>query len=230
MEPNNITLDPAKIKNILESVLFVARKPLSLEQLAEVLELPGDDLRPVMEELLAEYQSKGLTIFPAAGGYLMGTNPENADFVQKILRPKVETTLSAQALDTLAIIAYKQPVTRGEVERIRGVNSDYIMDTLISKRLIKEAGRSEALGHPYIYVTSEDFLRHFGLKDLSELPPLPFDINEEPIDFSAILPEEQPVETPAEEQPVQLDETVVVEEIIESVDVPVQETGAENIG
>lgn len=190
----SVTLDPARIKSIIESVLFVARKPLSVEQLEEVLELSRAVFQPVLDELLVEYQAKGLTIFPAAGGYLMGTIPDNADYVQKILRPKVETTLTPTALETLAIIAYKQPVTRGEVERVRGVNSDYVMDTLISKRLIKEAGRSEALGHPYLYVTSEDFLRHFGLKDISELPPLPFDINEEPIDYKAILPEELPQE------------------------------------
>ena len=185
------TIDQSRIKGIIESVLFVARKPLSPDQLAEVLELSPDVFQPVLDELLAEYQAKGITILSVAGGYLMGTNAENADYVQKVLRPKVETTLSPQALDTLAVIAYKQPVTRGEVERVRGVNSDYIMDTLISKRLIKEAGRSEALGHPYIYVTTEDFLRHFGLKDLSELPPLPFDINEEPVDYRSVLPEEQ---------------------------------------
>ena len=185
------TIDQSRIKGIIESVLFVARKPLSPDQLAEVLELSPDVFQPVLDELLAEYQAKGITILSVAGGYLMGTNAENADYVQKVLRPKVETTLSPQALDTLAVIAYKQPVTRGEVERVRGVNSDYIMDTLISKRLIKEAGRSEALGHPYIYVTTEDFLRHFGLKDLSELPPLPFDINEEPVDYRSVLPAEQ---------------------------------------
>ncbi|MBU0630477.1 MAG: SMC-Scp complex subunit ScpB [Candidatus Margulisbacteria bacterium] len=196
-----VALDRSKIKSIIESVLFVARKPLSPDQLAEVLELSQEVFLPALEELLTEYQARGIMIFSVAGGYLMGTNADNAEYVQKVLRPKVETTLSTQALDTLAVIAYKQPVTRGEVERVRGVNADYIMDTLISKRLIKEAGRSEALGHPYIYVTTENFLRHFGLKDLSELPPLPFDINETPVDYRSVLPEEQ-AETPVEAQPV----------------------------
>ncbi|MBI5079034.1 SMC-Scp complex subunit ScpB [Candidatus Saganbacteria bacterium] len=160
-----------RIKNILESLFFVAREPMNLEDLEAATGFPREEMTPVLEELLAEYQGRGIRLMGVAGGYLMGTNPENAAFVQKILQPRVETTLSPQALETLAIIAYKRPVTRAEIEKLRGVDSGGVLDTLLAKKLIREAGRGEAVGRPYLYETTTEFLRHFGLKEITDLPP-----------------------------------------------------------
>jgi segregation and condensation protein B len=122
--------------------------------------------------MIRERQEREVQIFKVAGGYLMGTNPENAEYVKKITNPREETRLSPQALETLAIIAYKQPVTRVEIERLRGVDSGWVIETLLAKKLIREVGRSETVGRPYLYATTEEFLKHFGLKDLKDLPPL----------------------------------------------------------
>jgi segregation and condensation protein B len=180
-----------RIKGVLESLLFVARKPLPLEEVQAALkmEISGEDLARLLEELIREYESKGINIVKVAGGYLMGTNPVNADFVHNLLHAKVQTTLTHQALETLSIIAYKQPVTRAEVERVRGVISDGPIETLLQKRLIQELGRSESVGRPYLYGTTIEFLRHFGLKDLSDLPPLPMSPEEQDAVFKTALHE-----------------------------------------
>jgi segregation and condensation protein B len=166
-------MEPLRAKNVLESLLFVAREPLPLEQLEEATALPKELLSSLLEEMIAEYQGRGIQVHKVAGGYLMGTNPENVDYVEKVLHPREETKLSPQALETLAIIAYKQPVTRVEIERLRGVDSGWVIDSLAAKKLVYEVGRSETVGRPYLYATTEEFLRHFGLKDLASLPPLP---------------------------------------------------------
>ena len=163
-------MESFRLKNALESLLFVARKPLTLEELEEVTACPREQLSACLEELSAEYLPRGMRIVKVAGGYLMGTRPENAEFVEKLLHGKEETTLSPQSLETLSIIAYKQPVTRAEIERLRGVISDGVIETLLAKKLIRELSRSESVGRPYLYGTTTEFLRHFGLKDLSDLP------------------------------------------------------------
>ena len=170
--------------------MFVARKPLSLQELESATAVPRELLSSCLEELSTEYQSRGMHIVKVAGGYLMGTNPENSDYVEKILLTKIETTLSHQSLETLAIIAYKQPVTRAEIERLRGVISDGVIETLLAKKLIREIGRSEAVGRPYIYGTTTEFMRHFGLKDLLDLPPLPESAQEQENLFKSALQEE----------------------------------------
>ena len=190
-----------KIKNIIESLLFIARKPLNAEAALKalsdvkaemVVEATKEQVSAVLEELLAEYQSKGIQIVKVAGGYLMGTNPENADYVHQLLHAKVETALSPQSLVTLSIIAYKQPVTRAEIERIRGVNTDGPIDTLLDKGLIKEVGRSDAVGCPYLYGTTDHFLRQFGIHSLEELPPLPESEQEQEAVFETALHEPEP--------------------------------------
>jgi len=170
-------------------MLFVARQPLTLAELEKALASPQDLLSNCLEELAQEYQKRGLKIIKVAGGYLMGTDPENVDYVEKILSVKVETTLSPQALETLAIIAYKQPVTRNEIERLRGVISDGVIETLLAKKLIRELGRSDNVGRPYLYGTTNEFLRHFGLKEVSDLPPLPESSTEQENLFKSALHE-----------------------------------------
>lgn len=187
-------IQSAKIKGILESLLFVGRKPLPAEEIVQALSnqalnLSREEVFSLLEELIKEYEGRGINIVKVAGGYLMGTNPENADYVHDLLHAKVQTTLTPQALETLAIISYKQPVTRVELERIRGVNSDGPIETLLHKKLIQELGRSSAVGRPYLYGTTTEFLRHFGLKDLSSLPPLPVSPEEQDVVFKSALHE-----------------------------------------
>jgi segregation and condensation protein B len=178
-----------KVKSIIESILFVARKPLSLEEFIEATELPADVLTPALEDLVAGSQARGINVVKVAGGYLMGTNPENVDYVEKILHPKEETRLSPRTLETLAIIAYKQPVTKHEVERVRGVDSGWVIDSLIAKKLVREVGRSDAVGRPYLYSTTELFLRHFGIENVNSLPALPESEAEQETVFKSALHE-----------------------------------------
>ncbi|MCX5726756.1 MAG: SMC-Scp complex subunit ScpB, partial [Candidatus Saganbacteria bacterium] len=162
-----------KIKSVLESILFIANRPLRAEEIAGVLEVPPSLIEQCLKELSLEYEGKGIQVINVAHGWEMATRDENALFVKKLLESPIETTLSPQALETLAIIAYKQPATRGEIENIRGVISDGVIKTLVEKRLIEEVGRGDGVGRPILYGTTETFLRHFGLKDLTDLPPLP---------------------------------------------------------
>jgi len=166
-------MESTRAKTILESLLFVAREPLSLSRLEEATELPKDLLASLLEEMIVEFSGRGIRIHKVAGGFLLGTNHENAEYIEKILHPREETRLSPQALETLAIIAYRQPVTRVEIERLRGVDSGWVIDSLVAKKLVCEVGRSDSVGRPYLYSTTEEFLRHFGLKDIPSLPPLP---------------------------------------------------------
>lgn len=179
-----------RVKNILESLLFAARKPLSLEELGKATLFPRDILAFGLEEISKEFQEKGIRVLKVADGYLMGTNPENVEFVERILHPKEETSLSPQAMETLAIIAYKQPITRNEIERLRGVDSGWVIETLIAKKLVGDAGRSEAPGRPYLYATTDEFIRHFGLNNLNELPPLPASETEQESLFKSALHEQ----------------------------------------
>ncbi|HVN67763.1 MAG TPA: SMC-Scp complex subunit ScpB [Candidatus Sulfotelmatobacter sp.] len=187
-------MESAKVKNILESLLFVARKPVTLVALEEATALPKELLAACLEEMIGEYQPKGVKVFKVAGGYLMGTDPANAEYVEKVLHPREETTLSGRALETLAIISYKQPVTKAEIERLRGVNSDGVVDTLLAKKMVREIKRSDAVGHPYLYGTTPEFLRHFGLHSLVDLPPLPDSVAEQDALFKSALREDVPVE------------------------------------
>ncbi|MGB9612672.1 MAG: SMC-Scp complex subunit ScpB [Candidatus Margulisiibacteriota bacterium] len=182
-------MDSQLIKKILEALLFVAREPLSLEELELAINTPREELKILLEEMISERQDRGIQIFKVAGGYLMGTNPDFADYVKKITNPREETRLSPQALETLAIIAYKQPVTRVEIERLRGVDSGWVIETLIAKKLIQEVGRSETVGRPYLYGTTEEFLKHFGLESLAGLPPLPISEAEQELLFKSALHE-----------------------------------------
>lgn len=193
-------LQPYKIKNIFESLLFVARKPLTLKDIQQALALDGKEqaslvseevILAALNELTKEYESRGINIHQVAGGYLMTSKSENAEYVHSLLHAKVQTTLTVQALETLAIIAYKQPVTKVEVDRIRGVNSDGPVETLLAKKLVQEMGRSDAVGRPYLYGTTTGFLRHFGLKDISSLPPLPISSEEQGDVFKSVLHEEE---------------------------------------
>ncbi len=162
-----------RLKTILESLLFVARKSLTPEELVPLIGVDDTSILEALDELVVEYEGKGLQIAKVAGGWQMFTRSENSEYVEKLLNSPIVTTLSPAALETLSIISYKQPATKLEIDSIRGVDSGGVIDTLLEKRMIKEIGRSDAIGRPILYGTTVEFLRHFGLKDLGDLPALP---------------------------------------------------------
>ncbi len=163
------------IKNIIEALLFISEKPVSLEQIRAVMEeVSPADIRRKILELKDEYESgmRGIVIMEIAGGYQMLSSPHYTDAIRRFFKKRVKEKLSRPALETLAIIAYKQPVSRADIEVIRGVNSDGVVAHLLNKGLIKVVGRKELPGKPYIYGTTKQFLEYFGLKSLRDLPKL----------------------------------------------------------
>jgi segregation and condensation protein B len=164
----------AEAKSIIEAVLFVADRPLSSSQLAILIEMDSDDIELLIHELQKEYDDtkRSFQIMEIANGFQICTRSEYASWIKKFYTTEISSRLSMSALEALAIIAYKQPVTRAGVEEVRGVISDSVIRTLLEKNLINITGRKDAPGRPLIYGTTSDFLIHFGLKDLNELPSI----------------------------------------------------------
>ena len=162
------------MKTVLEALLFVNEKPIEIKELAAVLGVDRKDVENDLKELSQSYieRDSGICIVKVAGGYQMCSRPENEEWIRKMYREKNKHRLSSAALETLAIIAYKQPITRLEVEMIRGVNADGVVRHLLSLSLIKEAGRKEVPGRPFLYITTRKFLEHFGLDTIKDLPGL----------------------------------------------------------
>ncbi|MDR1087456.1 MAG: SMC-Scp complex subunit ScpB [Endomicrobium sp.] len=168
-------MEISEVKKILEALLFVSERPLSLKELKDIVKADFSDisnLENILNELKEEYAvlNKPYEIKFVANGWTFATKPEYSPWIKKLLKEKTVLKLSPSALETLAMIAYKQPVTRAEIDEIRGVESSGVIDTLIEKKLIKIVGRKEVLGKPLLYGTTQDFLKHFGLAHLSELP------------------------------------------------------------
>lgn len=160
---------------VLEAILFVSGEPVPLKRLTDVLEgIEPDRIQRALCRLQEMHDSvgRGLQIVEIAGGYQIATRPECAPWIRALEKIKSATRLSRSALDTLAIVAYKQPATRGEIESIRGVDSAGVLKTMLERRIIKMVGRREGLGRPILYGTTQEFLKYFGLRDLSELPAL----------------------------------------------------------
>lgn len=157
---------------LVESLLFVADSPVSVTRLAEALEATPGQVERALDELEAAYRERGLRLQRAGSRVQLVTAPEAAPAIERFLGLEARTHLSRAALETLAIIAYRQPVSRPEIEAIRGVNSDSALRTLLSVGLIEEVGRAPTVGRPILYGTTFDFLQHFGLRSLEELPPL----------------------------------------------------------
>jgi segregation and condensation protein B len=160
------------IPGALEALLFVSAEPVPPSQLASALEISVSAVESGLQALEGELQTRGLRLQRHAGRVQLTTAPELAERVERFLGLEVTSHLSRAALETLAIIAYQQPVTRPQVEAVRGVNSDGVMKSLLAKGLVQETGRSEGPGRPILYGTAPEFLQHFGLNSLSELPPL----------------------------------------------------------
>jgi segregation and condensation protein B len=158
----------------LEALIFATDEPITLKELCAILELPRAELKAALDGLMEEYrkESHGLRIHEVAGGYRMTTKPEQGQWVTLLKEKRSAQKLSFAALETLAIIAYKQPITAPEIFEIRGVNTSGVLKTLLERRLIKIAGRKNVIGRPILYSTTKEFLIQFGLKDLSELPQL----------------------------------------------------------
>lgn len=168
------TRTPAELVALVEALIFVADEPITTKLLAEVLDEERESVDAAVEELQREYESResGLQIREIAGGWQISTRTEFHEEVRKFLKTRPSAKLSLASLETLAVIAYKQPVTVPEILEIRGVQSATSIKTLLDKRLIIAKGRKEAVGRPMQYGTSKDFLIQFGLKDLTELPSI----------------------------------------------------------
>lgn len=164
----------SQAKGIIEALVFASSEPVQLREIAGILKIHEHTAGDLVDDLVEEYKKnrRGIQIVQVAGGYHYVTNPDYADFVRKMKKTPRHSPLSQAALETLAIIAYKQPVTRAEIESLRGVKVDSSLNTLLERGLIAEKGRKEGPGRPILYVTSGYFLRHFGLNDLNELPKM----------------------------------------------------------
>lgn len=161
-----------ELKAIIEALIFASPDPLTPKTLFRLLESePREDVEAALAELRRDYERPGgLQLVEVAGGYQIVTKPELHDWVRRLFHERKTQKLSVQALETLAVIAYKQPVTMPEIAEIRGVNTSGVIGTLLERRLIKIVGRKQVVGRPFLYGTTREFLMRFGLRDLSELP------------------------------------------------------------
>jgi len=169
-EQNIETELPLSMK--LEALLFVAAEPVPTAQLAAALDVAASVIERGLNELDASLTSRGLRLQRHAGRVQLTTAPQLAELIERFLGLEATSHLSRAALETLAIIAYQQPVTRPQIDSIRGVNSDSMMKSLLSKNLILESGRADGPGRPILYSTTPEFLQHFGLNSILEMPPL----------------------------------------------------------
>ncbi|MBU1726677.1 MAG: SMC-Scp complex subunit ScpB, partial [Candidatus Omnitrophica bacterium] len=163
------------IKPAVEALLFASEKPLTIDVIRKALDnLDAPIVRAALEELKSEYESskRGMRLAEIAGGYLMVTSAEFAPFLKKLFKERSSERLSKPALETLAIIAYKQPLTRLEIETLRNVNVDGVMKSLLDKSMIRISGRKKVPGRPFVYGTTKQFLEHFGLRSLNDLPKM----------------------------------------------------------
>lgn len=167
-----------KVKSIIEALLFAGSEPLKPSEIREAVssavQLTEGGIRAMIGELREEYRSSGrsFTIAEVAGGYRLQTLPEYAEWISKLRAAPSKRKLSAPALETLAIVAYRQPITKAEIEAIRGVNIDGVLENLADRELVETRGRKQAIGKPHLYVTTRKFLEHFGLRELKDLPQI----------------------------------------------------------
>ena len=165
-------MPPSNLRSAVEALLFSSDQPLTLPLLADALETPAEDVSVVLASLGEEYAARdaGVTLREMSGGWVFMTAAGQNEWVTRMLRGKRKTRLSRAALETMAIIAYKQPVTKSEVEAIRGVDASGVLATLLERNLVTIKGRSTVIGRPLLYGTTPEFLNYFGLRELSELP------------------------------------------------------------
>ena len=163
-----------KLKGIIEAILFTIGESVTLDRLASVLEKDPEDLKVILEEMKIDYsaEERGICLIELDGAYQICTKIETYDYVRKLVSQPKKRSLTDVMLETLSIIAYKQPVTKQEIEAIRGVKCDFAVNKLIEYKLVKELGRLETLGRPIVFGTTEEFLRCFGVSSIEELPDI----------------------------------------------------------
>lgn len=169
-----------QVENIIEGILFASGEPVEVAKLAQTLEMPKQEVRAVADHLMHRYEDRegGLCILKLEDSYQMCTNPAYGNYISLALQKKKKPVLSPAALEVLSIVAYKQPVTKAYVEQVRGVESSNVVNNLVEKGYIEEAGKLDAPGRPTLFTTSKEFLRVFGLRSIGELPAIP-EIREE---------------------------------------------------
>ena len=160
---------------LVEAILFVSPEPITAAQISTLLELTPREVKNALEELESHYQGRGIRRQYHKKKIQITSAPEAAPILENMLELETTSTLSQAALETLSIVAYQQPITRPQVDSIRGVNSDGVLRTLLNKGLIDDVGRAEGPGRPILYSTTTEFLKHFGLSSYEELPPLDFE-------------------------------------------------------
>jgi segregation and condensation protein B len=171
---------------LVEALLFASDAPVELERIQGVLDLPSVDAAlALVEDLRERYERQGsaLQVIEAGGGYRLVTRPEVAPWLVRLARSRSRSRLSRPALETLAIIAYRQPVSRPDIDAVRGVNSEGVLESLMERRMVRTAGRKDAPGRPFLYQTTREFLVAFGLRDLTDLPE---------IEGELLVPESEP--------------------------------------
>ena len=179
-----------ELKAVIEGLLFVSGdEGITLKQIAKILDISEEATALVLNELHYDYEhvNRGMKIIQSNEVYHLTTKPEHSKFYKKMLQNPRSTRMTQASLETLAIIAYKQPITRSEIEEIRGVNSDYAVQTLLARSLIEAVGRKDTLGRPIMFGTNTEFLTYFGLSTIDELPPLPETFDEMLIEKEADL-------------------------------------------
>jgi segregation and condensation protein B len=176
-----------RLQQPVEALLFVASEPLSIKQIAKLARAEEIEVAATLQQIATDYTDRGIVLREVAGGYRFATSPLARDAVEAYLLPP-KTSLSIPALETLAIVAHMQPVTKSEIEAIRGVNSDSVVSTLLDRNLIAEAGRKEVIGRPMQYKTTAFFLESFGLRSLDDLPELELEPGQ-PLELNLLAPE-----------------------------------------
>lgn len=177
-------MDYDQIKSVIEGLLFLSGdEGVEAKQIAEIVEISEETVADLLEDMKADFRrsARGIQIVEVAKAYQLTTLPEHISYFEKLATSPSHSTLSQAALETLAIVAYKQPITRSDIEEIRGVKCEKALQTLLSKQLIRETGRAEGIGRPILYGTTKEFLEHFGLREISELPEPPVHLNMEEI-------------------------------------------------
>jgi segregation and condensation protein B len=204
-------MEPNDIKKILEALMFITEQPIPLKTFETLFTppVPKDVIEQLLNDLASEYRDRGsaLEVREIAGGWQFSTRPEFAPYIRQLFKDRLTYRLSSSAMETLSIVAYKQPLTRSEIEEIRGVEVTAVLDTLVERRLIRIAGRKETVGRPLLYATTPDFLRAFGLKRLEDLPsvesllpPTTSAITEEPgVSVESAATEAAPAESAPEQ-------------------------------
>lgn len=173
-------MDLRELKSIIEALLFTWGDPLDISDISSILDIKEKELEPIIQEMIDDfdYNMRGIRIIRINNSFQLGTRAEHFDWIKKLSNPKTTKNLSNAALETLSIIAYRQPVIKSDIEAIRGVRCDKAIETLMDRGLIVETGRMERAGRPILYGTTEVFLKAFGLENLKELPSLKDNIND----------------------------------------------------